>query len=122
MNVNNITFGGRVGKDPVMGTGSTPVANFSIASSFGPKDKEKTTWVDVACFNATAEFAQKYVRKGARVVVTGTLNVSEYEKDGQKRKSVQIRVNQIELGDWPDKQDPAASTPVSVDEIKNPFA
>lgn len=122
MNVNNITFGGKVGKDPVMGTGSTPVANFSIASNSGSKENKKTTWVDVACFNATAEFAQKYVRKGARVVVTGTLNVSEYEKDGQKRKSVQIKVNQLELGDWPDKQEAAASTPVSVDEIKNPFA
>lgn len=122
MNTNLIIFAGFVGADPVMGKASIPVAKFSIASTFKSKDKEETTWLKVACFQKTAEFAQKYVKKGARVHIIGRIKNDDYESNGNKIKSVEVSVDNLQIIDWPDKQEPAASTPVSVDEIKNPFA
>lgn len=121
MNTNLIIFAGFVGADPVSGKASIPVAKFSIASTFKSKDKEETTWLKVACFQKTAEFAQKYVKKGARVQVIGKIKNDDYESNGNKIKSVEVSVDNLQIIDWPDKQEPA-STPVSVDEIKNPFA
>ena len=87
MNTNLIIFAGFVGADPVMGKASIPVAKFSIASTFKSKDKEETTWLKVACFQKTAEFAQKYVKKGARVQVIGKIKNDDYESNGNKIKS-----------------------------------
>ncbi len=122
MNTNLIIFAGFVGADPVMGKASIPVAKFSIASTFKSKDKEETTWLKVACFQKTAEFAQKYVKKGARVHIIGRIKNDDYESNGNKIKSVEVSVDNLQIIDWPDKQEPAASKPVSVDKIENPFA
>ena len=122
MNTNLIIFAGFVVADPVMGKASIPVAKFSIASTFKSKDKEETTWLKVACFQKTAEFAQKYVKKGARVHIIGRIKNDDYESNGNKIKSVEVSVDNLQIIDWPDKQEPAASKPVSVDKIENPFA
>ena len=64
-----------------------------------PYSKEKVTdFFNLTAFNKTAEFCGRYMTKGTRVVVEGTLQTSTYEnKDGVKVNSVDILVDNIEF-------------------------
>jgi len=62
------------------------------------KDKEAVDFFNLTAFNKTAEFCGRYLRKGSRVLVEGTLQTSNYEnKDGAKVYSVDILVDNIEF-------------------------
>ena len=64
-----------------------------------PYTKEKTVdFFNLTAFNKTAEFCGRYLRKGSRVLVEGTIQNSNYEnKDGAKVYSVDILVDNIEF-------------------------
>lgn len=64
-----------------------------------PYSKEKVTdFFNLTAFNKTAEFCGRYMTKGTRVLVEGTLQTSTYEnKDGVKVNSVDILVDNIEF-------------------------
>ena len=81
--MNTICLIGRAGTTPELKTlpsGAT-VTNFNLAV---PK-KDKTNWIRVVAWNTTAELMTKYVQKGDQIGITGSLDVREYEKDGEKR-------------------------------------
>ena len=42
-----------------------------------------------------AEFARKWLKKGAMVAVQGTPTIRSYDKDGETRKAFQITVNEV---------------------------
>ena len=64
-----------------------------------PYSKEKVTdFFNMTAFGKTAEFCGRYMTKGTRVLVEGTLQTSTYEnKDGVKVNSVEILVDNIEF-------------------------
>jgi single-strand DNA-binding protein len=75
-----------------------PVATFSVAVSSKYGDKESTEWFNCVAWNKTAEIAQKYLVKGAPVLVEGRIQTREYEaKDGTKKKSVEVIASRIVL-------------------------
>src|SRR6185437_10859839 len=89
-----------LGKDPEvrrMQSGD-PVVNLSVATSETWRDKssgerkEKTEWHRVVIFNKNlAEIAEKYLRKGAKVYVEGSLQTRKWtDKDGQEKYSTEI--------------------------------
>lgn len=96
--MNNITIAGSLGRDAeikYMGNGD-PVTSFSVADSQG-KDKP-TIWWNCSLFGKRAESLSQYLLKGSAVTVTGTVTEREWtDKDGQKRKSMDVRVNDIAL-------------------------
>src|SRR6202789_1795386 len=98
--VNKVILVGNLGKDPEvrrMQSGD-PVVNLSIATSETWRDKasgerkEKTEWHRVVIFNKNlAEIAEKYLRKGAKVYVEGSLQTRKWsDKDGQEKYSTEI--------------------------------
>ena len=98
--VNKVILVGNLGKDPEvrrMQSGD-PVVNLSLATSESWRDKasgerkEKTEWHRVVIFNKNlAEIAEKYLRKGAKVYVEGSLQTRKWtEKDGQEKYSTEI--------------------------------
>ena len=96
--MNNITVAGNLGKDAEirhLGDG-TPVASFSVADSQG---KEKPSiWWNCSIFGKRAESLSPYLLKGSQVTVCGTVTEREWvDKDGQKRKSMDVRVNDVAL-------------------------
>ena len=96
--MNNITVAGQLGKDAEVRflTNGDPVAGFSVADSQG-KDKP-TIWWNASLFGKRAESLAPYLVKGQAVTVTGTVTEREWtDKDGQKRKSMDVRVNDIAL-------------------------
>lgn len=98
--MNVFTATGNIGRDAE--TRHTPsgtaVASFSLAVSSGYGDNKKTTWVRCALFGKRAEGGLiQYLTKGTQVAVTGELSLNEYEKDGQTRSSLDLRVSEVDL-------------------------
>ena len=62
------------------------------------KDVKDVDFFNIVAFDKTAEFCGRYLTKGSRVFVEGYLQTSSYEKDGVKRTSIDIMVNNIEFG------------------------
>lgn len=74
------------------------VTNFSSAVDSGFGDKKKTTWVNCVMWGKRGESVAPYLTKGAQVAVTGEVTNREYtDKDGNKRTSLELRVNDVTL-------------------------
>ncbi len=81
----------------------TAVSNFTVASTPRRFDKEAGAWADgetlfMKCtvFGKQAENMTEQLRKGARVVVTGSLTQSNYtDKDGNARSSIELDVDEV---------------------------
>lgn len=48
-------------------------------------------------FGKTAEFINKYFKKGQKMLITGEINNNNYEKDGVKHYSCQILIDSVEF-------------------------
>jgi single-strand DNA-binding protein len=91
--MNHITIVGRLGRDPEIRftQKNEPVANFSVATDHGRDENKKTSWHNVVAFGSLAENIVKSLYKGTRVIVSGRLDVSDYEtKDGEKKKKHEL--------------------------------
>jgi single-strand DNA-binding protein len=72
------------------------VCSFSVGvnerkkNTAGEWEDAGTSWYNVVTFRQLAEACAEELTKGSKVVVTGSLAVEEYEKDGEKRKSVKV--------------------------------
>lgn len=109
--MNNCNFTGRLTKDPELKTTQSgkKYTRFCLAVD-GIKDKDgnKTAdFVDCIAWNKSAEIIAQYARKGSKLGVSGRLHTTTYDKDGEKRKSVDIVVNEFELLDSKPKDQPA---------------
>lgn len=98
--MNKITATGRIAADAeVRFTPSgDPVASFRIASDVGFGDKKTTNWFSCQVWGKRGESLAPHLIKGTPVTVFGALTLREWnDKDGQKRLSPDIRIDEIEL-------------------------
>ena len=112
--LNHIVVMGRLTRDPELR--KTPagisVTSFSVAvdRDFAQQDGQKETdFIDVVAWRNTAEFAAKYFTKGRMAVVSGRLQIRNWEdKEGNKRRTAEILAENIYFGD--SKKDDAANS------------
>jgi single-strand DNA-binding protein len=98
--LNSCTFIGNLGSDPESRqVGDTSVTNFSIAVGWKTKNKEGTEWVRCGAWGKLGEICQQYLKKGSKVYIQGAMQTREYEKDGIKRYSTEIRVDNMQMLD-----------------------
>jgi len=97
--LNQCNFIGRLGADPEMQytAAGMAIAHFRIAVGRKYKEEESTEWVRCTAFGKLAEIIEKYLEKGKQVFITGRMQTSEYEKDGIKRYSTEIIVNEMQM-------------------------
>ena len=97
--VNKVILVGNVGKDPEIRETSEgkKIASFSLATSDTWKDKngerqEKTEWHRVVIFNqGLAEIAERYVKKGSKLYVSGALQTRKWEdNNGVERYATEV--------------------------------
>lgn len=95
--VNRVTLLGNLGKDPeVRSAGGGKVANLSVATSESWKDKssgekkERVEWHRVVIWGPLAEVAEKYLRKGSKVYLSGSLQTRKWQKDGVDQYSTEV--------------------------------
>lgn len=99
--LNHVLISGRLTADPEPFKDGK-VCRFSIACNRSIRDdsdgswREEVSFLNCAAFNGVSTRILSKLKRGDRVVVTGRLDQSRYEKDGEKRSSVSILVNQIE--------------------------
>lgn len=101
MSLNRISVMGRIGKDLELRRTQSgkAVTSFPIAVDRDRKDAG-TDWFDVVAWERTAEFAAQYCAKGRKVVVDGRLQARDWtDKDGNKRRSVEIIANSVYFAD-----------------------
>lgn len=108
---------GNLGADPELRstTSGTRVATLSVATSRRWTDRsgqtqEKTEWHRVVCWDRLAEICERYLKRGDRVYVDGSIEYRQWEgQDGQTRYTTEIRArDMIMLGGRGDS--PAADT------------
>jgi single-strand DNA-binding protein len=89
---------GNVGKDPeVRSTQSGDrVASLSLATSERWKDREgekqeRTTWHNVVVWGPLADVVDRYVKKGSKLYVSGSLQTRKWQgKDGADRYTTEV--------------------------------
>ena len=108
--MNKVFMMGRLTKDPeVRYNGDKAVARYSIAVDRRFK-KDEADFFNCVSFGKQAEFVEKYLTKGTKVVLNGRLQNDTYtNKNGEKAYSMSIIVEEIEFAeskkDEPKKQE-----------------
>ena len=103
--LNHITIMGRLTKDPELRRTQSghAVASFALAvdRDFTGKDSEKETdFIDCVAWRATADFVSKYFSKGRMAAVSGRIQTRNYtDKDGNKRKAVEVVADNVYFAD-----------------------
>ena len=104
--LNHITLMGRLVRDPELrrtGTG-VAVASFTVAvdRDFSGRDggEKETDFIDCVAWRQTGEFVSKYFTKGSMVVVSGRLQIRNWnDKDGNKRRTAEVVADNVYFGE-----------------------
>lgn len=105
--LNKICLMGRLTKDPELRytQSKKPVVSFTIACDRDIGEKA-TDFIDCTAWNATAEFVQKYFRKGQLVALTGRLQSRKWQdKGGNTRTSWEVIAESVYFGESKAKSD-----------------
>ena len=104
--MNKVILMGRLTRDPEVryGTGenSTAVARYTIAVDrrFKRDGEQSADFISCVTFGRNAEFAEKYLRQGTKIVLTGRIQTSSYtNRDGQKVYTTDIVVEEQEFAE-----------------------
>ena len=120
MSLNKVMLIGNVGNDPEVrylennsqSSGSNPkVATFRIATTERYTDRsgnrqENTEWHSIVAWRSSADFAEKFIRKGSQVFVEGRLRTRQWtDQSGATRYTTEVNADNIQLlGKRPDGQ------------------
>lgn len=84
---------GRLTADPRITTAQTgtKIARYNIAIDRYVKDGDpQADFIGVVAFGAYADFAEKYLHKGMKILVTGRLQTGSYDKDGVRHYTTDV--------------------------------
>ena len=104
--MNKVILSGYVGADPTIRyVEKRPIAEFSLATreggytnADGVRVAERTEWHRLVLWDAHAEFAEKYIRKGSHLLVEGSLHTRVWEdRTAIKHKVTEVYVSALEL-------------------------
>ncbi|MBE6014329.1 MAG: single-stranded DNA-binding protein [Lachnospiraceae bacterium] len=104
--MNKLILMGRLLKDPeiryTQGDNQTAVAHFGIAVDrrFARGDKTADFFNNCVAFGKQAEFVERYLKQGTKILLTGRLQNDNYtNKDGQMVYRDSIYVEEIEFAE-----------------------
>ena len=101
MGINHITLMGTIVRGPEkrVTNAGIPTAEFTVAvvrPSRAEGASEITDYIRVVSWRALAEKVAQAFQKGSVVVVEGRLSTRSFEKDGQRRKAIDVDANVVE--------------------------
>lgn len=124
--MNNVSLVGRLVRDPevrYVQNESVSVAKFSLAvERKWKRDGEPTVdFINCTVFGKSAEFTEKYFRKGMRVAITGRIQTGSYKnKDGQTVFTTEIIVESQEIAQSKSESN-ESSTASNAEAGKSPY-
>lgn len=114
--MNKVILMGRLTRDPevryAQNENGTAVARFSIAVDrrFKRDGEPDADFFNCTAFGKQAEFVEKYLHKGTKMLVTGRIQNDNYtNKDGQTVYSVRVMVDEMEFAESKNAQDSHAT-------------
>jgi len=135
--MNSLTIIGNLVRDPESRTtnDNKTVCNFTVAVNRRQRDKDGNTVADffrVSAWGKTGEVCQKFLTKGRKVGVTGSVSVHAFSgQDGTPKASLEVYANDVEFlssGNGNEQQnahapaaDPSGGTVVDIDSESLPF-
>lgn len=117
--MNKVVLIGNLVRDPeVRATQSgISVCNFTVAVNRRFKNangEQETDFLNVIAWRQLAELCGKYLAKGRKVAVTGSIQTRQYEaKDGSKRTAWDIVADEVEFLSPQNQQSSTQSAPVA---------
>lgn len=108
--MNKVILMGRLTRDPEVrysqGENSTAVARYTLAVDRrfvrrdGGDQQQTADFIQCVAFGRSGEFAEKYFRKGLKVVVTGRIQTGSYtNQEGQKVYTTDVVVEDQEFAE-----------------------
>ena len=108
--MNKVILMGRLTRDPEVryssGDGAMAIARYSLAVDRRGRrdnaggDQPTADFINIVAFGRDGEFAEKYLRKGMRILVEGHIQTGSYtNKEGQKVYTTDIVVERHEFVD-----------------------
>lgn len=119
--MNKVILMGRLTRDPLVrySQGESPlaVAKYSLAvdrRQSRNSDEQPADFIDCVAFGKNGEFAEKYLKKGTKIVVVGRIQTGSYNnKDGVKVKTTEVIVEEHEFAESKSSQQNAAPAPTA---------
>jgi single-strand DNA-binding protein len=106
MNINRVILTGNLTRDPELSSipsSGVAVCKMGIAVNGRRKNNSTGDWEDkpnyfrVTVFGRQAESCANFLKKGRPVAIDGRLEWSQWERDGQKRESVDIIAETVQF-------------------------
>lgn len=99
--MNVVILTGRLTADPELRytQQGTPCTSFNLAVDRASKD-DTADFPTIVAWDKTAEFLQKYMSKGSKIVVRGEIRTRNYtDNDGKNRKVTEVVADRVEFAD-----------------------
>ena len=98
-------------------TSGKSVTSFALAVD-RPGTNDKTDFIPIVAWEKTAEFLNKYISKGRKIIVEGFLSSRKYEdKNGNSRVAYEVVANRVEFADGKPVTQTNAELPKDIEEI-----
>ena len=105
--MNKVILMGRLTRDPEIrysqGESATAIARFTLAVDRRFKrqgDDQTADFINCVAFGRTAEFAEKYLHQGTKVVGCGRIQTGSYtNKDGQRVYTTDVVLEEVEFAE-----------------------
>ena len=107
--MNRVILMGRLTRDPNVtysqGGDNMAIARFTLAVDRRGRrqdgaDQQNADFIGCVCFGKQAEFAEKYLRQGTKIAVTGRIQTGSYtNREGQKVYTTDVVLDDIEFAE-----------------------
>ena len=105
--MNKVILMGRLTRDPEVrysqGEQATAIARYTVAVDRRFRrdgDSQSADFIGCVAFGRQAEFAEKYLRKGTKIALTGRIQTGSYtNRDGQKVYTTDVVVEEQEFAE-----------------------
>lgn len=119
--MNKVILMGRITRDPDVrysqGDNSMAIARYTLAVDrrFKRDGEQSADFISCVAFGKTAEFAERYLHQGTKIVVEGRIQTGSYtNKEGQKVYTTDVVVENCEFAESKASADGAVSRPEPV--------
>ena len=113
--MNKVILMGRLTRDPEVrySQSSEPVAvaryTLAVNRRFKRKDEPEADFIPCVALGKSGEFAEKHFRKGQLVAITGRLQVRSWDKDGERRWTTEVIIEEQHFAESKAAQEKAAT-------------
>lgn len=104
--MNKVILMGRLTRDPVIsysqGKNVMAIAKYTLAVNRNRRNngEEEADYINCTAFNKAAEFAEKYLRQGTKIAITGRIQTGSYtNKEGKMVYTTVVIVDEQEFAE-----------------------